>query len=172
MGYTLTIGNAALRYDADDLYLCIEAEGATHPDAPDHDKFTGKGNSLSPSYTVWSDFCRDAGIYELFYGQGWSREERRYLECSEDFHRETPLLAHHPGYAPICRADLDFVKAARERREQSNGERPPGFFDYGAETDWKEVDNGTDPVLARLVWLEFWLEWALGNCAIPIIENS
>ena len=168
MGYNLTIGNAILRYSADDLYLRIGAEVVEHPD----DRYTGKSNSRSPSYTAWNDFCREAGIHEMFYGKGWDRDDLRYRNCSDDFHRETPLLVEHPGTQPLCRGDLEFVRAARIRREQSNDGRPPGFWECSNETGWVEVDNGTDPTLARLLWLEFWIGWALDNCDIPVLANS
>jgi hypothetical protein len=170
MGYNITIGNAYLQYTRGDEHMSIMVEAATNENAPDHDPFTGKGNSRSPSYTAWHDFCREAGIHELFYGQGWSREERRYLECSEGFHRETPLLAEHPGAFPLFHEDLQYITAARIRRQQTNGGRPPGFWDWDDERG--EIDNGNDHVLARLVWLEFWIEWALGNCERPAIANS
>lgn len=166
MGYTLTIGNAALRYDAGDFHLAITAERASHPEAPDHCRFTGKGNSRSPSYTAWSEFCKEAGIHELFYGQGWDRQMRGYTSCTDDFHRETPLLASHPGCQPLCKGDYEFVRQARLKREQTNGGLCPGFRDD------EDIDNGTDHVLARLLWLEFWIGWALENCQIPIIENT
>lgn len=170
MGYTIKIGNARLDHDKGSEWLEIDVEPATHPDAPTHDPYVGNGNSRSPSYTAWSDFCREAGIYELFYGQGWSREERRYLPCSEDFHRETPLIASHPGAFALIPADAEYITAARIRREQSNGGRPAGFWDYDLERG--EIDNGNDHVLARLLWLEFWIKWALDNCTIPTIKNS
>ena len=166
MGYNLIIGNAVLKYDADDPRVWIEAERAEHPEAPDHDDFVRKTNSRSPSYTAWHGFCREAGIYELFYGQGWDRDSRSYRQCSEEFHRETPLLKEHPGAQPILPQDLEYVRAARIKRERTNGGKGPGFWaDDG-------VDNGTDPTLARLLWLEFWMGWALTNCPMPIIENS
>ncbi len=169
MGYTITIGNGVLGYTKGDEHLRIRAERATHADAPAHCPYTGNGNSRCPSYTAWHDFCKDAGIHELFYGQGWSRDERRYLECGDEFHRETPLLAEHPGAFALLPADLEYVRAARVRREATNEGKPPGFWDYDARG---EVDNGKDHVLARLLWLEFWIDWALTNCTIPTIENS
>lgn len=170
MGYNISIGNAVLDYTKGDEYIRITVEPAANDNAPDHCPYTGKGNSRSPSYTAWSDFCRNAGIEELFYGQGWSREERRYLSCSDNFHRETPLLAEHPGAFALLPADLEYVTAARTRREQTNGGKPPGFWDYDQERG--EIDNGTDHVLARLLWLEFWMKWALENCERPAIGNT
>lgn len=170
MGYNISIGNAVLQYYKGDEHIRVTVESAQHDEAPNHCEYTGKGNSRSPSYTTWHDFCKEAGIHELFYGQGWSREERRYLECSDDFHRETPLLSKHPGCFTLLPSDLEYVSAARVKREQTNGGKPPGFWEL--DKDWKEIDNGTDHVLARLLWLEFWIKWALENCERPAIANS
>lgn len=164
MGYTLTIGNAILAYYPADMYLEVGAELASQEGAPDHCRFTGKGNSRSSDYSTWEGFCKEAGIYELFFGQGWG-VSGGYGPCPDGFHRETPLLAKHPGYQPLCEADYEFVKQARIRREANNGGLRPGFWD-------DETDNDTDGVLARLLWLEFWIGWALKNCEIPIIANS
>lgn len=167
MGYNITIGNAILDYTKGDEHMSIRCAAATHPDAPDHCPYTGKGNSRSPSYTGWSEFCETAGISELFYGRGWSRGQARYLECRDDFHRETPLLSEHPGAFPLLPADLDYITAARVLREQNNGGRPAGFWEGDG-----NIDNGKDHVLARLLWLEFWMKWAFENCENPAIANS
>ncbi len=167
MGYDISIGNARLAYYKGDEHMRIRVEPATHPDAPAHCPFTKDGNSRSPSYTAWHDFCRDAGITELFYGQGWDRTQCRYTECTDGFHRETPLLAEHPGAFPLLQEDLSYIKAARVKREATNGGKPPGF--WGGDGS---IDNGNDHVLARLLWLEFWIDWALTNCEMPIIANS
>lgn len=166
MGYNITVGNARINYDAAELYMRLDCEGAENDAAPDHCPYTGKSNCRSPSYTGWSDFCKDAGIAEMFYGQGWSRDERRNLECSEGFYRESPIISGHPGIQPIGQGDLDYVRAARIRREQSNGGKPAGFWNDDG------TDNGNDYCLARLLWLEFWIEWALKNCQYPAIHNS
>jgi hypothetical protein len=172
MGYNISIGQAEIEYDQDLLYMTIGVENATHVDAPDHDPFTGNGNSRSPSYTTWSDFCKDAGITELFYGQGWSREDRWYRPCSDDFHRETPILRDHPGAQPINEHDVEYVQRKLADYKELHPDAIPGFWDYGKETDWKVVDNGTDPVLARFIWLEFWMDWAVKNCKQPVIANT
>jgi hypothetical protein len=88
------------------------------------------------------------------------------MPCSEAFHRETPLIADHPGAVPLLPGDLEYVRAARIRREQTNGGRPPGFWEDDG------TDNGNDHTLARLLWLEFWIDWALDNCEVPIIQNT
>ena len=163
MGYNLTIGEASIKVD--DEFIYIGAEPASDSDAPDHCPYTGKGNTRSPSYTAWSDFCKQAGVYELFYGDGWSRTEMRNIP-KYDFYRETILLQDHPGAAVIIPEDLEYVRKARKNYEINNGGKEAGFWDE------YDVDNGKDPTLARLLWLEFWIEWALKNCKNPIMANS
>ena len=172
MGYTISIGNAVLKRDDDwdEPYQRIEVEPASHDDAPDHDRYTGKGNSRSPSYTVWHDFCKEAGIYPLFYGSGWNRSTCRYDPCPENFHRETPLIIHHPGAEPISVKDADYVSNALKNYKMQNPDAVPGFWD--TDKHHNEIDNGKDPILARLVWLEFWFRWAVENCQYPTVENT
>jgi hypothetical protein len=166
MGYNITIGELDVFYDQEDSYIGLTAKVVEEENAPDHCKYTGKGNSRSPSYTAWSVFCEEAKISELFYGQGWSSEFRQYLNCGEDFHREVPLLRDHPGAQPITQKDLNYIQYKLKNYQETNPNAVPGF--------WEEynVDNGKDPVLARLIWLEFWMNWALENCERPVIANS
>lgn len=165
MGYNLTIGEAVIE-DHGDLEVRVGAEGFEDADAPDHDKYVGKTSSRSPGYSAWSEFCKEAGIEVLFYGSGWDRDARRYGNCPDGYHRETPILAEHPGCQKLCQGDLDVVRAAREKREKNNGCRLAGFWEDDG------IDNGTDPTLARLLWLEFWIEYALKHCKIPVIQNT
>jgi hypothetical protein len=170
MGYNLTIGDARFEWTAEGDFepsLRIVADIVTRADAPDHDSFTGKSNSRSPSYTTWHDVCREAGVYPLFFGGGWSRDERRYLPPPDDFHRETPLLARHPGFQAIGPKDAAYIKAALVTYMEKHPNAKPGFYD-----DEASDDGSLDPVLARLVWLDFWFSWAVENCARPIFENT
>lgn len=166
MGYTITIGEAEIFYDADDPAIWIEATSASDENAPDHDKFTGKGNARSPGYSVWSDFCKATELTTLFFGGGWDRELRGYRPCPDDFHRETPLFSSHPGVQPITQKDAEHVGRKLTEYRRKHPDAIPGFWEREGE------DNGTDPVLARLVWLEFWMRWALTNCKRPIIQNG
>lgn len=172
MGYTLTIGEATMEHHPEYASLRVGAERMTHPDAPKHCPYTKDSNSRSPSYSGWEDFCKEAGpaVYELFYGGGWN--DGHYV-CVDnpDNPREAPIMAEHPGYAVLTPYDLKVFREARQRREKTNGGKPPGFFDEDPKT-FKSIDNGTDATLARLLWLEFWTEWALKNCKVPILENT
>ena len=153
MGYTFTIGNAVPKFHKDDFpYLSArwKVENATSDDAPTFpgDEMTGNGNSRSTSYTVWSDFCRTTGIYDMFY------DERDHLH------------ADHPGCIGI---DVEFsasVSAALSSY-QAKSTLPPGF-----ESDWcYDGPANYDYHLARLIWLDWWIKWALENCETPAIEN-
>jgi hypothetical protein len=167
MGYTLTIGEAILEYNED--FVTVGADHATHPDAPQHCPFTKDGNSRSPGYSAWSNFCKSADITPLFYGGGW--QYPGYAPCPDDFHRETCLLNEHPGAMPISTADADYVSAKLAAYQEKNPDAEPGFWDFGEHTGWREVDNGKDPTLARLVWLDFWMRWAVEKCSRPVFAN-
>lgn len=167
MGYTLTIGEALIDYNED--FVSIDAEHVTHPDAPTHCPFTKDGNSRSPGYSAWSEFCKEADITPLFYGGGW--QSPGYAPCPEGFHREICLLNDHPGAMPISAKDADYISQKLAQYCSTHPEAEPGFWDFGEHTGWKEIDNGKDPVLARLMWLDFWMRWAVENCKRPVFAN-
>lgn len=154
MGYTFTVGNAVPVHHKDDFpYLSArwEVEHAQLDAAPSFsgDEMTGKSNMRSPSYSVWSDFCRATGLYELFYD-----------ECGH-------LHARHPGCIGITQEDADFVTAALARY-RAKATLPPGFeqaWDYSGPPNY-------DYNFARLIWLEFWMQWAVKNCETPAIQNT
>ena len=154
MGYTFTIGNAVPKHSKDDFpYLSAgwEVEGMTHPDAPTFpgDEMTGNSNGRHPSYGVWSEFCRSVGLYDLFY------DERGHLH------------AGHPGCIGLTVEDADRITAAL-KAYQATSTLPPGF-----EKDWSYRGPANyDYSLARLIWLEWWVRWAVTNCETPAIENT
>lgn len=141
MGYSIRIGEATINYDRDDQSVGIGCEQVTHPDAPGFHSHDDKSNSIAPSFSAWHELCHEAGITELFHEYGGP--------CREGFHRETSLLSGRAQ--PLLEGDLDYIRRARIRREQTN--------------------SGDDSALSLLRWLEFWIEWALENCKIPIVWN-
>lgn len=163
MGYNLTIGEAVIARDDD--FIRIHAESVSHPDAPAFGEPTDHTSSRWPSYTVWADFCRQAGIEELFFGGGWvvGLHGGGYAPCSDNFHRETPMLAEHPGVAVIMPADADYVRAALTRYQAKHPDVEPGFT---------ESNNVAAATLARLIWLDYWFDWAVKNCTNPVLANS
>jgi len=153
MGYTFTIGNATPRHHKDDFpYLSAEwdVDGMTLEDAPTFpgDEMTGSSNQRSSSYSVWSSFCKEVGLYEVFY------------------YETGHLVGSHPGCAGITKEMCDHV-TDRLREWKSKASLPAGFE---AEWGYKGPPN-FDYSLARLTWLEWWMRWALENCETPAIAN-
>lgn len=60
----------------------------------------------------------------------------------------------------LTREDLASVTAARERWEKAHPGAVPG---------WGEHDDFN---LAKLIWYEWWMTWALDNCENPSIQMS
>ena len=152
MGYSFKIGNGKFVTYSDDgeTYSRWEVENVHLENAPvfENDSLTGNSNSRHPSYTGWHDFCTQAGeeVFNLFY------------VSPRGHHGPGTLIPDHPGGAKLEQKHLEIIKNARIRRENIGGK--PGFND------------DQDYTLARLMWLEFWIEWALNNCENPMFVNS
>lgn len=172
MGYTIDIGEAVLTGSKEDLYLRVGVEPRDHDDAPsfENDPLTGKGNSRSPSYSVWTDMCRETGLYPMFYGLNGRRNP--YMEPDPDCHRETPILAEHPGFVLIGERDVEEIKAALDRHIAAHGELVPGFRPWLEADDKAPANADACATRARLIWLHYWADWAVKNCKWPIIANA
>jgi hypothetical protein len=148
MSYSIGIGNAIPEITDNYLYgfgwtvECVQLDDAPHWPGAD---ISGKGNYRYPAYLGMRDFCEQAKITSLFFG-----------DCEDD----GALLFHHPGIAHLRREHLEVISAARMRYELDHP---------GAVLGW---NDDCDPVLARLVWYEFWMRWALENCEHPAVCNS
>jgi hypothetical protein len=121
-------------------------------DAPTfpHDEMTGKGNYRYPGYSGWADFCREAGLYDLFLDRDGGEA----------------LMQNHPGIARLHPEHLTRIRAALKARRRTST-LPPGFAGWNGEDEGKH-----DHILARLIWLEYWMDWALRECERPAIFNS
>ena len=154
MGYIFKIGNAKPHFSkADFPYLDARwrVEDVKIESAPDFpNDFGGKSNMRMPSYTVWFSFCQNVGLFEFFYDE------------------TNRLRADHPGCIGITQEDVDLVSEAL-RVYQSKATLPAGF----ESSDILKDDHipSCDGDLARLMWLEWWMRWALENCQTPAIEN-
>lgn len=154
MGYTFTIGNAVPVANKDsfpELSVRWIVEGVTNDDAPSFpgDEMTGKSNMRSPSYSVWHEFCKTTGVYEFFYNS------------------QGRLHASHPGCIGITEEDADFVSEALSVYKEK-ATLPAGF-----EEEWGyEGPPNYDYHLARLIWLEYWMQWAVKHCETPAISNT
>ena len=152
MGYSFYIGNAVPEFSKEDGELTARwVVGRTENDnAPtfQNDQCTGSSNGRHPSYSGWYSFCEEAGLVDLFY------DERGHL------------LAGHPGCALLTADDLARVRAALHLR-RAKSRYPPGFS-----AAMSANDGECDACLARLIWLEWWISWALENCETPAIQNT
>ena len=152
MGYTIKIGHAA-----ECQPLRFEVQDERSDDAPTfpNDEMTGNGNERSPSYTAWAEFCRETGLHELFFG-------------------EDGLMRRHPGIAALTGDHLDEIRRARERW-QAKATLPPGFEGFPTKLPdgtYGSPDAGRyDYQLARILWLEWWVAWALEHAHRPAIQN-
>jgi len=166
MGHTLTIGEAVpcIPTDLDSN----NTPGWTvhelyHEDAPQlpNDGF-GRCSSRSPGYKAWADFCGAVGLDELFYGASKGGK----------YNRDVCLLSAHPGVALLRPADLleiRYVRIQWEAHKWPVSERIAGWDgrEMGAEPDPRY-----DPHMGRLIWLEWWVAYALENCKLPAMSNA
>lgn len=174
MGYTITIGEAEpQQIDWDDLapgdivWTRVEARREQHDDAPvfPNDGLTANTNERSPSYTVWDEFARHVGLYEMFFGSQDGESEYRY----------GALMREHPGAALLGPQHAREIRDALERYRGSNPYAQPGFEPFwipGTEKKGDPVPENCDAQLARLIWLDYWVNWAVENCEHPIMENT
>jgi len=162
MSYSIYIGAGEPEHDTEDCQLSARwvVESVTHDEAPEfpNDAMTGKSNSRHPSYSGWSDFCDEAGLYDLF------------------FDKEVGLMSSHPGCEMIQERHVAEVKKALCRWRKS-AVKPPGFSGFGVYNKvtecWETTDEGKyDHILARLIWLDYWMTWALETCEVPAIHNT
>lgn len=168
MSYNIYVGNATLESSWSVEEGCSASwhvEPVALDDAPNfaYDILTENGNSRHPGYSQWSNFCVESGLYRLFYG----------VDARDGYNHDGGLLSVHPGCVPLTPSMLAEVTEARVRWECAHPGAIPGF-DYDA--DWlTSADDGVrgrDAILARLLWLEWWMTWALANCERPSISNS
>ena len=158
MSYSFTIGNAEPYFEEEDFYACWRVRAISHPEAPSfpNDEMAGQSNARHPSYSGWYNFCEAANILPLFYN------ERKNMK------------AGHPGIQRITPEDYSLVKEAL-KSQQAKATLPPGFSGY-YDTELKcfvyPDDGKYDAVLARLIWLEWWMRYALETCKLPAIRNT
>lgn len=107
------------------------------------DEMTGCSNRRQPSYGVWDRFCRATGVYALF------------------FDPRKGLMREHPGTASLTKGHAKEIAAALARYRANHPDAQPTF----------ESADEHDHHLARLIWLDWWVRWALANCRQPAIHN-
>lgn len=151
MGYSLTLGEADVNYYEEDgleASCNITAIGVSLHEAPAFGEPTDNTNSRWPSYTAWWDFCEFVGITHIMY------DERGNMR------------GDHPGSFPINKEFKDEVDAAMVRLKEKY---PNAVASYGENENDIPEENGA---MCRLTWLQFWTDWALENCKMPVLANT
>lgn len=125
------------------------------------DAMTGNGNSRHPAYSGWARFAVSVGLHDLF------------------FDKEHGLMAEHPGTVRLCHWHLAAMREGLQTWRATHPEAIPGWcecptcapfrFQVSAVPAATHVDLDGD--LARLIWLEWWVAYALSNCSVPCLHN-
>lgn len=147
MGYSLIIGEAKIKFNNQyglESTCGLTAEREHHEQAPAFGEPTDFTNERWPSYSAWSDFCSAVGLKDVFYYDGGGH-----------------LRGGHPGCVPVETAMQQRVKEALEVYKAKHPD---------AEATYAREDK-VEGYLCRLVWLDYWVTWALENCERPVFVN-
>ena len=162
MGYTIKIGEACWEspkeydwdYAEEGVYLRLDAKSEKHDNAPSFGEPTDFSNERWPSYTSWYEFLKDANIVNFFY----DKNER--------------TIGGHPGGFMLTERHRAMVEGASVYLKTLY----PKAFEY-AENGGKWPDNKDEIIdgygcCSRIIWLKYWVNWALDNCDHPVVANS
>ncbi len=155
MGYDFYIGEAEI--DPEDASVIVKRMALENAPSFPGDDMTRNGNSRHPGYSAWTDFCRRTGLFDLFY-------------------REGHLIGGHPGAVKLTKKHFDAVAAALDKHKTTHPNAKPGWCECMLCSPYREeapmpAHVELDGDLARLIWLEFWIGWALKNCTVPTLYN-
>lgn len=172
MSYSIYIGEAVLEeedpsdYDGE-LVARYRVNGHEEADAPEfeNDSMTGKSNNRHPGYGAWADFTESVGLHDLFFNKG------------------TGLMREHPGCFVLTQEHADRISEALADYNKQYPSAKPGFAEpfmpmrAGPVSSDSRRMGAPDRVvanyhMARLIWLDWWVRWALKNCKRPAIYNS
>lgn len=154
MSYDIFIGEAELSKDSGSMHVRVNRIDE-HPEAPSfpNDEMTGRGNHRHPGYTAWSEFCQMTDLYALFFAENEG------------------LMCEHPGCFRLTQAHHQIIAGALDRWQTEHPGAVPGFEGWVLPGRPAAPPTGNDPILACLLWLEWWVRWALTNCTNPAIYN-
>lgn len=162
MSYDIYIGNAEItddfQDDPDENGLGLRVRSMTMDEAPEfpNDVMSAHVNNRHPGYSQWAKFTELVDLDNLFWD------------------KYTGLMREHPGTFRLRQSDLVAIKTARAILQKEHPEAVPQFSDDIWDNHHQRlgiIATEYDSALARLLWLEWWVDWALNNCAIPAIHN-
>ena len=170
MGYTLRIGELQIEYiqEDDEPRIDVSAKGFHHDDAPSFGEPTDGESQCWPSYSSWHEFCEFVGLYSLFYGTNQRRGERI---------RDDYLIQEHPGCVPLTERHRKEINKALGDFKEAHPNATPTYGKPCPEGEnplmWEDKDNPNENAwMVRLVWLHYWVNWALDNCKQPVFQNT
>jgi hypothetical protein len=164
MGYTIKIGQAEPIADHDEYQNHEYGFGVAELELPDAPRIEGDVNQCKnyrwPSYSVWTEFTRDVGLYSLFF------------DDSDGLIRPHPgVIVLRPEHGATIRGALEAYRLKHPGAVARFDVFPPGTSaveEFRAPAQHPNCDYS----LARLEWLSWWVDWALANCSRPAMENS
>lgn len=169
MGYSFTIGEAVMiapniedvRRGRESPQINVVVLTVAHDAAPTvpGDDADGNTNHRSPSARTWEEFCRVTGLDDLFYNEA------------------NGLLRKEPGCSLLVEAHHAVIADALDQYRARTPEARPGYrepIEGGSpfRGPWTPETEANDGCLARLVWLEWWVRWALANCKVPALYSA
>ena len=144
MSYSIYIGERMNHEpDEDENPRSDFAKSESHPDAPRFDNDYLTENSN--------------GRHPAY--AGWYNFVDRAGLTDLFFNNKTGLMREHEGCENITSEHLKQVQDALTAWPK---DKQPGFGE----------NEGKDGILARLIWLEWWMRWAIENCKTPCLSNT
>lgn len=143
MGYSITIGELLVETHPEDA---MECSGLS---------FLAKGerHGNAPAFGEPTDFTNERWpSYTAWHNF------IKHCGLYELFFCEGHLIGGHPGIRLITREMLEAITASRVQLE--------------SQTPAPVAELSSDSNYCRLLWLEYWVKWALDNCKTPVISNS
>jgi len=161
MGYSLTIGEAEIDYDAGsttegqefdfgDFWIHVSAKGEKNDDAPAFGEPTDYTNQRWPSYSSWHYFCEYANLFDVFYNDRGS------------------INGGHPGAMPVTK---EMQKRINKSYMIIKGKFPNVIASF-EKNELSDEEYEANAAMCRLKWLKYWVDWSLENCQQPVFVNS
>lgn len=143
MGYTLTIGELKV---IPDLSAALDDDGLFFTaEAVSHEGAPAFGEPTDHSNSRWPSYT------------AWA-ETMRDTGLYDVFFWDGTLLGGHPGARLVTQRLRETVSSALASYREAH----PVEAEFG-------TDEGAN--ICRLIWLDYWIGWALENCKTPVIAN-
>lgn len=179
MNLLIFIGNAAAFRDEDELDLSIEIEEFELPEAPELGEEGLQTNGRSTTLEQFSNFLMAVGLFDFFMEQRYFKNGCRLDGCRAVSAEmlEAITAAHEnwqrkfPGIEPgVGSHQLATTEAERCMGILSKWHFPDVDLNKVIAADERLVlEEQIGVYLGLLVWLEWWIKYALEHCSIPAI---